>query len=101
MLISANPCLSFLRRGLLATVARSEGGEAVDLSKTITLEKIFDPGLLDEGALDLRPALFAFVVERPRHRGAGLPFAQSGKLVAVSRKDLVSGGDDQLHNCWG
>jgi hypothetical protein len=47
----------------------------------------------DERPLDLRPALVAFVVERPRHRGAGLPFAQSGKSVAVSCQDLIAGGD--------
>jgi hypothetical protein len=55
------------------------------------------PGLLDEGALDLRPALVAFVVERPGQRCAGLPFAQGGKCIAVARQDLVASPDGQLH----
>ena len=43
-----------------------------------------------KGTLDLRPAaLVAFVVERTRQRGAGLPFAERGKLVAVSREDFA------------
>jgi hypothetical protein len=38
------------------------------------------------------------VVQRARQRGAGLSFAEGGKLVTVSRQDLVSGADDQLHD---
>jgi hypothetical protein len=45
-----------------------------------------DPGLLHQGALDLRAPFVALVVERPRQRGAGLPFAQHGKRVAVSTR---------------
>ena len=45
-----------------------------------------------------RPALVAFVVERPRQCGAGLPFAEGGELVAVSRQHLVAGTDIELHD---
>jgi hypothetical protein len=58
---------------------------------------ILDPGLLDERALDLRSALVAFVVQRTRQRGAGLPFPQGGKLFAVFRQNLISGAEDQLN----
>ena len=43
-------------------------------------------------------AFVAFVVERSGQCGAGLPFAESSKRVAVSRQNLVAGADNQLHN---
>ena len=36
---------------------------------------VLDPGLMDEGALDLRPDLVALVVQHPGQRRAGLSFA--------------------------
>ena len=69
---------------------------------TNRLNQTFDSatraGLLDERAFDLGSALVAFVIERPRHGGAGLPIAQSCKLIAVSGQDLVAGIDDELHD---
>ena len=59
------------------------------------------PVCLTRARLIPRPALIAFVVERPGQRCAGLPFAQSSERVAVSRQNVVAGADDQLHLITG
>ena len=77
---------------------RQGRGRGADRCHCLVDRAVLDPGLLNERSLDLRPALVALVVERPRHRAAGSPFTQGGKLVDVFRQDLISGADDQLHD---
>ena len=79
------------------TAPRPASAVAVPWTRTLPSDKVLaNAHIGDERPLDLRPALVAFVVERPRHRGAGLPFAQSGKSVAVSCQDLIAGGDSSV-----